>query len=633
MNLEELNKAKEKGLESIYPDKTKIIVGMGSCGIASGAGEVLEAISNEVKKHNLDAVVTQTACIGFCQKGPIVHVLEPGKPRIIYGSITVEQVSEFIADLARGRIKKEWAICRIEEEDYIIENEKKKYSTYKSSKDIRQVPLYQNIPFYKKQVKIALRNCGFIDPGSIDEYIARGGYFSLHKVLTKLSPEEVIREVAKSGLRGRGGAGFPTGLKWSLTRRTSDDEKYVICNGDEGDPGAYMDRSILEGDPHSVIEGMIIGAYAIGSKEGFIYVRAEYPLAVKQLAMAIEQARNYGLLGKNIFDSGFDFTIKINKGAGAFVCGEETALIASMQGMIGRPKTRPPFPAERGLRGKPTNINNVETWANIPVIISRGADWYSQMGTTTSKGTKVFSLVGKIANTGLVEVPMGITLREIIYDIGGGILGDKKFKSVQTGGPSGGCIPDSLIDLPVDYESLTEAGSIMGSGGMVVMDEKTCMVDIAKYFLSFTENESCGKCTPCREGIKRMFQILTRISTGNGRGGDIELLEELATTVKDASLCGLGGTAPNPILSTIRYFRNEYETHIRDKKCPAGVCRELIQYVVDIDRCNGCGKCVKLCPQEAISGEKKKAHVIDETKCIKCGACYESCPFEAISTE
>ncbi|MFC1588489.1 NADH-quinone oxidoreductase subunit NuoF, partial [Planctomycetota bacterium] len=462
------------------------------------------------------------------------------------------------------------------------------------------------------------------------EYIARGGYFTLCKMLTEMSPEEIIAEVTESGLRGRGGAGFPTGLKWDFCRKAPGDEKFIICNADEGDPGAYMDRSILEGDPHSVIEGMLIGAYAIGSFSGYIYIRDEYPQAIEKIGRAIEQARELGLLGRNILGTDFSFDVKINRGAGAFVCGEETSLICSLQGTPPEPRVRPPFPAQKGLRDKPTNINNVETWANVPEILAKGAKWYAEIGSEKSKGTKVFSVVGNLKNTGLVEVPMGISLREIVFDIGGGIPDGKKFKAVQTGGPSGGCIPESLLDLPVDYERLAEAGSIMGSGGMIVMDEDTCMIDVARYFLEFLRDESCGKCTACREGIDAMYQIVTNICEGKGKAEDISLLEELAPAVMNGSLCALGGTAPNSVMSTLRYFRDEYEAHIKEGRCPAGVCKALITFTIDAEKCKGCPLCKKNCPQDAISGEKKKLHTIDQSKCIKCGVCLEVCRLDAV---
>jgi len=619
---DDLRKIKEKGLLSISPDKTKITVGMATCGLATGAGEVFEALSQEVGKQKLDFLVARTGCLGFCQREPLVEVRVPGRPVIIYQEMTSKKSKDLLTAIIKKEIKKEWAMAKLENGAKLIKDS--------ISERFEEIPLYEQLPFFKKQKKIAMRNCGFIDPDDIEEYIARGGYFSLDKALKNLTPEEIIEEIKKSGLRGRGGAGFPTGLKWSYCRKAPGEIKYVICNGDEGDPGAYMDRSVLEGDPHSVLEGMLIGGYAIGAKEGYIYVRAEYPLAIKKLKQAIQQAEEYGLLGENILGTDFSFQMKLNRGGGAFVCGEETALMASIEGKVGEPRLRPPYPAERGLWDKPTNINNVETWANVPVIIDRGSDWFSRIGTEKSKGTKVFSLVGKVKNTGLLEVPMGIKLKEIIFDIGEGILEDKKFKAVQTGGPSGGCIPAELIELPVDYEALTQAGSMMGSGGMIVMDENTCMVDVARYFLSFLKDESCGKCTSCREGIKRLYQILTDICEGRGKEGDIELLEELSSVVQAVSLCGLGGTAPNPVLSTIRYFRDEYEAHIKDKKCPAGVCRELIQYFILADKCTGCLLCARECPEKAISGERKKPHLIDQAKCIKCGVCFEVCNFDAV---
>jgi len=504
---------------------------------------------------------------------------------------------------------------------------------YRDPRTGKKIKYENEIPFYKKQKRLIFGNNVKMDPTKISDYILLGGYASLSRVLFSMSSEEVIQEISRSGLRGRGGGGFPTGRKWQFCRNAPGDTKYVICNADEGDPGAYMDRSLLEGNPHSVLEGMIIGAYAIGAKEGYIYVRNEYPLAVNNVRVALGQVAEYGFLGKDILGSGFNFTIQINRGGGAFVCGESTALIASVEGKVGEPRAKHIHTVESGLWGRPTNLNNVETWANVPLIIAKGADWYSKIGTKESKGTKIFSLVGKIENTGLVEVPMGITLREIVHGIGGGIPHGKKFKAVQTGGPSGGCVPEKLIDLPVDFEELTRVGSMMGSGGMIVMDEDTCMVDLAKYFLRFLQDESCGKCTSCREGIKRMLQILTRITQGKGEEGDIELLEELSGVVADTSLCALGGTAPNPVLTTIRYFRDEYEAHIKDKRCSAKVCKDLITYTVDREKCTGCLLCKKLCPEKAIEGERKEPHLIDQDKCIKCGICLENCKFEAILVE
>jgi len=585
----------------------KIITVCGGTGCqAYNCKEVINKFKEIIEKRNLkDKVdIKVTGCHGFCERGPIVVIQPDG---IFYQRIKPENTEEIIKEtILNGKII----------EDFL----------YVDPVTNTRIAKEKDVPFYKKQKRLIFGNNGLIDPTNIEDYLAIGGYKSLVKVLSEMEPEQIIDEIKKSGLRGRGGAGFPTGRKWEICREAPGDEKFIICNCDEGDPGAYMDRSLLEGNPHSVLEGMIIGAYAIGANKGYIYVRKEYPLAVKNISIAIEQAKKWNFLGKNILGFDFSFDVEVVQGAGAFVSGEETAMIASIEGRRAFPVPRPPYPAQKGLWGKPTNINNVETWANVPLIIDKGADWYSKIGTDGSKGTKIFSLVGKINNTGLVEVPMGITLREIIYEIGGGIPGGKKFKAVQTGGPSGGCIPDKLLDLPIDFESLTEAGSMMGSGGMIVMDEDTCMVDVARYFLTFTQYESCGKCVPCRIGTKQMVEILNRIVKGEGKPEDIDKLEELAQTVKNGSLCGLGQTAPNPVLTTLRYFRDEYEAHIYEKKCPAKVCTDLIAYYILPEKCVGCLLCLKNCPVEAISGERKKVHIIDQDKCIKCGMCYEVCP-------
>jgi NADH:ubiquinone oxidoreductase subunit F (NADH-binding)/(2Fe-2S) ferredoxin/NAD-dependent dihydropyrimidine dehydrogenase PreA subunit len=569
-----------------------------------------ELIDNELEKQNLSGKVNIniSGCLGMCAKGPIM-IINPGYT--IYGKVMPEDIPEIIEE----HIVKRKPVARlIIDEDHLYN---------------RFFRVFGDVNFFGKQMRIALRNCGIMDPESIDDYLSLRGYEALAKVMTDMRPAQVIEEIKKSGLRGRGGAGFPTGIKWELTAKQKSDVKYVICNADEGDPGAFMDRSAIEGDPHTIIEGMAIGAYAIGSSGGIVYIRAEYPLAIKRLEKAIADAGKHGFLGKNILGSDFSFDIEIRLGAGAFVCGEETALIASIEGHRGMPRPRPPYPSVKGLFGKPTLINNVETWANIPVIILDGADWFSSIGTQKSKGTKVFALAGNIKNTGLVEVPMGTTLRQIIYDIGGGIPDNKKFKALQTGGPSGGCLSEEYIDTQVDYESLQKAGSIMGSGGMIVMDGSACMVNIAKFFLEFTQNESCGKCTPCREGTKRMLEILTRITDGKGEQGDIEKLERLGNMIKKSSLCGLGQSAPNPVLSTIKNFRPEYEEHINEKHCKAKVCQSLLIYEIN-DKCIGCGACKKVCPVSAISGGPKTKHEINQAKCISCGMCFRACKFNSI---
>ncbi len=598
-----------------HSEQPRILVGTATCGRAAGATAVLETFDRELSDQGIDAIVTQVGCIGLCYAEPLVEIIKPNRPHICYAGVTPEIVPQLIADyIVNNNPRPDLALGTIGEDS------------------IDGIPKLFELPVFKPQVRIALRNCGHIDPTDIKQYIANDGYCGLVKAL-EMTPEEVIEEVKKSGLRGRGGAGFPTGQKWEFCQRSPGDEKYIICNADEGDPGAFMDRSLLEGDPHAVLEGMLIGAYAIGINRGYIYCRAEYPLVIERLERALSQMAEWGLLGDNILGSDFSLQIQVKEGAGAFVCGEETALMASIEGKRGMPQSRPPFPAVSGLWGKPTNVNNVETWANVSAILQRGADWYAGFGTETSKGTKTFALSGKIVHTGLIEVPMGIPLGNIIYEVGGGIIGNKRFKSVLTGGPSGGCLPASMADLPVDYENLAEAGSIVGSGGMLVADEDTCMVDMARFFIAFTQDESCGKCVPCRVGTRQMLNILKCIVQGDGQPGDIEHLEQLAKLVKSTSLCALGRTAPNPVLTTIRYFRDEYEAHIHERRCPALVCSELISYYVLPDKCEGCGICYKNCPAEAISGGKRTVHIIDQDKCTKCGTCLDVCParFSAVA--
>ncbi|MBT3319011.1 MAG: NADH-quinone oxidoreductase subunit NuoF [Clostridia bacterium] len=584
-----------------------LVCGGTSCN-AAGSPKIFEKLNVEIKKAGLEkeVKVVKTGCFGLCEAGPIVIVYPEGS---FYSKVADKDVQEIVSEhLKHSRIV-----------DRLL---------FKDA-DANIITSLDDIGFYKMQERIALRNCGIIDPEKIDEYIAFDGYKALGQCLTQLKPQQILDVIKDSGLRGRGGGGFPTGLKWQFAKDEDSAQKYVICNADEGDPGAFMDRSVLEGDPHAVLEAMAISGYAIGADMGYIYVRAEYPIAVQRLEIAIEQAKEYGLLGKNIFDTGFDFDLEIRLGAGAFVCGEEMALISSIEGFRGEPKPKPPFPAQKGLFNKPTIINNVETLANIPQIVLNGAEWFSSMGTETSKGTKVFALGGKIVNTGLLEIPMGTTLREIIYDIGGGIPDGKQFKAAQTGGPSGGCIPDEHLDTPIDYDSLLSIGSMMGSGGLIVMDEDNCMVDVARFFLDFTVDESCGKCPPCRIGTKRMLEILERIVAGQGVQGDIEKLERLGKNISISSLCGLGKSAPNPVMSTLKYFRDEYEAHINGKKCPAGHCKALLNYIIN-DKCIGCGACKQVCPTDAISGDKKEAHLINQNDCIKCGACMDKCKFAAI---
>jgi NADH:ubiquinone oxidoreductase subunit F (NADH-binding)/(2Fe-2S) ferredoxin/ferredoxin len=612
-NPEDLEKLRQVLQSERDPNKRRITVCAGTgCG-AYGCGEIISALKEELKKRKLqkDVEIKVTGCHGFCERGPLL-VINPQK--LFYQKVQVDDVPEILSEtMEKGNV-----IDRL---------------LYVDPATGAKIIHEDEVPFYKLQKRIIFGQNGSIDPTSIEDYIAIGGYKALVKALFNMSPEEIIESVKRSGLRGRGGGGFPAGLKWETCRNAPGEPRYVICNADEGDPGAYMDRSLLEGNPHSVLEGMIIGAYAIGSNQGYVFVRKEYPLAVQNLRVALQQADEYGLLGRDILGSGFDFSVRINRGGGAFVCGESSALMACLEGQPGEPRPKHIHTVISGLYDKPTNLNNVETWANVPVIIDKGDQWYAGIGTEGSKGTKIFSLVGKVNNTGLVEVPMGITLREIVYDIGGGIPGGKKFKAVQTGGPSGGCIPESLLDLPVDFDRLTEVGSMMGSGGMIVMDENTCMVDIAKYFINFLRDESCGKCTSCREGTQRMYEVLNDITEGKGKKGDIELLEELGWVVAEASLCALGGTAPNPVLSTIKYFREEYEAHIEEKRCPAGVCKALIHYSIDPELCTACGRCRKACPSNAISGAKKVPHTIDQEKCVKCGMCFDVCKFDAVKVQ
>jgi len=583
----------------------------GGTGCRASESESLQAaLDRELKANGLEneAKVVTTGCFGFCEKGPIVKV---HPDNTFYVEVKPGDASEII-------------------KEHVLKGRKVERLLYSDPQNKEHIPDSKHMGFYRKQIRIALRNCGFIDPENIDEYLARDGYQALGKVLSEMTPEQTIQEIKLSGLRGRGGGGFPTGLKWEITRKSVADQKYVVCNADEGDPGAFMDRSILEGDPHAVLEAMAICGYAIGATKGLIYIRAEYPLAIHRLKIAIDQARNYGLLGSSIFESGFDFDVELRYGAGAFVCGEETALIHSMEGHRGEPTFKPPFPSVEGYLGKPTNVNNVETFANVPIIINKGAKWFASIGTEKSKGTKVFALAGKINNVGLIEVPMGTTLRDVIFEIGGGIKDGKKFKAVQTGGPSGGCLTEKHLDTPIEYDTLIEAGSMMGSGGMIVMDEDDCMVSVAKFYLDFTVEESCGKCSPCRIGNKRLYEMLETITKGEGTMETLDKLRNLSHVIKDTSLCGLGQTAPNPVLSTLDNFREEFIEHVVDKKCRAGVCKSLMRYVVVPENCVGCTACARNCPVNCIKGERKQVHEIDQTACIKCGACYEKCKFNAI---
>ena len=611
-------------------DRARVKVGAGTCGKAAGAVEVIDALRGELAKAKIDAEISEVGCLGLCYAEPLLEFCKPGAPRLLYGGVTPENVSALV-------------------KAYFLDDDLSAGPPLAAmnGSPAGDIPAFADLPMVRGQARLVMRNCGVIAPDNVDHYIARGGYQGLANAL-RMSPDEVIEEVKRSGLRGRGGAGFPTGVKWGFCRRSPGAEKYMICNADEGDPGAFMDRSVIESDPHSVLEGMAIAAYAIGAEHGYVYARAEYPLAIERLEGAMAQAEDMGLLGDDMMGSGHTFHVKLKKGAGAFVCGEETALIASIEGRRGMPWPRPPFPAQKGLRGKPSNINNVETLANTPVILEKGADWFARFGTETSRGAKTFALAGKITRTGLIEVPMGIPLRRIVEEIGGGVPDGKRLRAVQTGGPSGGCLPADMLDLEVDYETLARAGSIMGSGGMVVMDEDTCMVDIARYFLQFTESESCGKCAPCRLGTRHMRRILDRITSGLGKSEDIDLLEEIGESLKEGALCALGQTAPNPVLTTIRYFRDEYEAHIRDGRCPAGVCRPLLHFSIDPKKCICCGRCSRDCPSNCITGKKGKApakateqdkakgkvgepYKIDQDACIKCGNCFEACPVGAVA--
>ncbi len=631
-SVKDLEKISQEYIQQLYsPDVVRVNVGMASCGIAAGAEASYKKALELFPKGN-GVEIRKTGCIGFCEEEPLVEILAAGKPRMMYKNATEDKIEDIIKGYMEGNFQeqKKMILGQMKDPRCVLEDDIPNPVAEDKVKPAEDIPFLEDTPFFKGQVKVALRNCGYIDPDCIEDYIAKGGYLALVKSIGNNQTKELIDVVKESGLRGRGGGGFPTGIKWATCAKHHG-ERSIICNADEGDPGAYMDRSILEGDPHTVIEGMLIAGLAIGSKQGYMYVRNEYPLAVKRLVTAIKQATEYGLLGDNIAGSDFSFKIKISTGAGAFVCGESTALMASLEGKVGRPRAKYVHTVEKGFRNNPSNLNNVETYANVPAIILKGATWHAGMGTEKSKGTKAFSLVGKVKNTGLIEVPMGITLREIVFNMGGGVPKKKAFKAVQTGGPSGGCIPENLLDIPVDYQKLAEVGSIMGSGGMIVMDQDTCMVDVARYFLDFLQEESCGQCNPCREGIKQSLRILTDICAGNGKEGDIELLEELGGMIQKFSLCGLGTSAPNPVLTTIHYFRDEYEAHIKDKKCPAGVCKALYHYEIDDEACTGCGVCARKCPQEAITGEKKKPHQLDQDKCIKCSICYDACKFNAIA--
>ena len=616
-DLIKLRSAAQAELAKNHHKETTILIGMGTCGTAAGASDVAAAIRKELSDRNIEARIIGVGCIGFCAGEPLVDILLPGEPRITYANVKPAMASRLVEEhIVNGKVVDKWVMAQMPINGSALKEGIKPYAEH---------------PFYSKQVRIALRNCGMIDPEEINEYITADGYQALAKVVTEMTPDQVIEEMKRSGLRGRGGAGFMTGVKWDFCRKAKGAPKYVICNADEGDPGAFMDRSVIEGDPHSLLEGMTIAGYAIGASQGYIYCRAEYPLAIGRLKRAIAQAHENNLLGNDILGTGFSFDLKVKEGAGAFVCGEETALIHSIEGKRGEPSPRPPFPAVSGLWNKPSNVNNVKSYAMTPQILLRGAEWFRGIGTKTSTGTAVFALTGNIKNTGLIEVPMGITLREIIYDVGGGIPKKKKFKAVQTGGPLGGCIPESALDTPVDFDSLTQAGATMGSGGMIVIDQDTCMVEFARYFLTFASAESCGKCPPCRIGGQRLLEILTRIGNGDGKLEDLEEIRRISKGMQTASLCALGQLTPGPVLSALNFFIDEYEAHIKDHFCQAGICSGMFTYDIIEQMCTGCGLCLRACPREAIAGEKKKPHLLDQIKCIQCGACYQACKFEAVT--
>ncbi len=630
-NLEDLKQAKEAGLAKLYPAaQSKILVGMATCGLTAGARKVFDFFRERARVSNWEGTVEKTGCIGLCYEEPLVDLVLPGKPRLTYRQVNPDVAGKIWEDLTAGKMPETNLLAWLDTDEMLLDGGPRKLHEGGPEEYLRGIPKYEELDFFKFQQHIAMRNCGFLDPDSLEHYIARGGYLAFHKALTGMQPEEVIGEIIDSGLRGRGGGGFPAGIKWQSCRKAPGKPKYVLCNADEGNPGTYTDRGLIEGDPHSILEGMLIGAYAIGSSEGYIYVRAEYPLAVKTLQRAIFTAREAGLLGKDIFGAGFDFDINLSLGGGAYVCGESTALMASIEGKPGEPRAKYIHTVEKGLWERPSNLNNVETWANVPVIIGKGSDWYKSIGAPKSTGAKIFSLVGQVNRVGLVEVPMGITVKDMVVTIGGGIPGGKEFKAIQTGGPSGGCIPKDKWDLPLDFDSLLEAGSMMGSGGMIVMDQSTCMVDMAKHFLDFLMDESCGKCVPCRLGLKRMHSMLEQFSKGRGTVEDLDEMVSLSEAIRDGSLCALGGSAPTPVLSTIRYFRDEYEAHILGKRCPAKVCKDLITYSINAQSCNGCTECVNECPTGAISGEMEKPHRIDTALCIKCGACAEACMAGAV---